>query len=438
MAIAIPQKNTAYRTKTKGAVNRVLQVLPASILFYSFLIPPEVAFFIGPLRMGSYRIALLICIPYIIYAIIYKKMRFHWLDVVLVTVIIWIPASLSIHYDLATGLEAGGRQSYDMLLAYFLGRCCINSFENLKALMLYILPGLIVAALLLFFESVIGRPFVRQIFQQIFGGAGEVGSELKILFRIGFFRAYSVFSHPIHAGIFLSSFISFYYLLFKNPQWRISGLFVGFFAFFSLSSAGLLGIAMQVALLGYDWLQQKVRDLSWGLIISVMAVMAFLVHVFSQNGIFAVIYSNLTLNPSTGRFRTLIWQYAGDVALKYPWLGIGHEEYERPYWMGTGSIDAHYLFMAVRYGMPSAVLYFFLAVAIIFILSRRVASSATSAARDGFLAMAICLSVTVILMFTVTFWGTMLSWINFMLGAALGLATFRNNLSYGLVKSRSL
>ncbi|WP_438727176.1 O-antigen ligase family protein [Parasphingorhabdus sp. DH2-15] len=441
MAIAAPPILSSYSGRTRAPAptpmaTRIVQVLPALLLFYSFLVPPEVAVYLGSLRMGAYRLALLILVPYIVVAVFKQKIRFHFLDLLLVITALWLPASLTIHYDLATGLEAGGRQTYDMILAYFVARACIDSFDKLRNLLIFLLPGLMLVGGLLFLESVIGRPFVRQIFQQIFGNSGEVGSELRILFRLGFFRAYSVFTHPIHAGIFLSSFLAFYFYMFRNVQWRYSGVVTSFLAFFTLSSAGLLALAMQCGFLFYDWLQKRVRDLSWGLALAALGVTLFLAHMFSQNGLIAVVYSYLTLNPATGRFRTLIWQYAGDVALQNPWLGIGHEEYARPDWMGTGSIDAHYLFMALTYGMPSAILYFSLAIAIIYLLCRRAAASHTTLARNGYMAMTTCLTVTLILMFTVTFWGAILSWFNFMLGAALALVTWRKNLDDGRIVER--
>lgn len=420
------------------ATSQLVHIWPAVLLFYSFLIPPEVAVYFGSLRMGAYRLALLIVLPYILYSFVKLRIRLHWLDFVLVIVAIWMPAALSYHHDAAFGIEAGGRQSYDMVIAYFLGRTCIDSFDKLRSLMLYILPGLLVAGALLFLESITAQLLVRPLFQQLFGSSGEVGSELKTLSRLGLIRAYSVFIHPIHAGIFLSSFIAFYFLLFKTKQWRILGVIVGSLGFFSLSSAGILGIGFQLVFISYDWLQKQIRDLSWGLAMGVLGTLLFLVHIFSQNGIISVIYNYLTLNPATGRFRTLIWQYAGDVALQNPWLGIGQNDYPRPTWVSTPSIDAHYLFMAVRYGIPSALFYFLIAFSIIVILGSRMASSRTNRSRNGFLALAICISVTVILMFTVTFWGAMLSWFNFILGAALAITTLSKNLSDGQAKSRKL
>jgi O-antigen ligase len=417
--------------KRVKATSQLVNIWPAVLLFYSFLIPPEVAVYFGSLRMGAYRLALLIVLPYIIYSFVKLRIRLHWLDFLLIVVAIWMPAALSYHHDVTFGLEAGGRQSYDMVIAYFLGRTCIDSFDKLRSLMLYILPGLFVVGALLFLESIAGQLLVRPFFQQLFGTSGEVGSELRSGSRLGLLRAYSVFIHPIHAGIFLSSFIVFYFLLFKIKQWRISGALVGILGFFSLSSAGILGIGFQLIFISYDWLQKQIRDLSWGLAMGAVGVFFFLIHLFSQNGIVTVIYNYLTLNPATGRFRTLIWQYAGDVALQNPWLGIGQNDYARPSWMGTPSIDAHYLFMAVRYGMPSALLYLLIAISIIMILGSRMASSRTNRSRDGFLALAICISVTLILMFTVTFWGAMLSWFNFLLGAALALTTWPQNLSDG-------
>ena len=156
----------------------------------------------------------------------------------------------------------------------------------------------------------------------------------------------------------------------------------------------------------------------------------------SQNGVVSIIYRYLTLNPATGYFRTLIWQYAGAEAWRHPWFGIGYEEYLRPSWMVAGSIDAHYLAMATRYGLLSASIYFLIAVIIIVTLSRRASDAMTTASRQGYLALAICLTVIVILLFTVTFWGAMLSWFNLLLGLSASIAAWPKNRHYGMIENR--
>jgi O-antigen ligase len=182
----------------------------------------------------------------------------------------------------------------------------------------------------------------------------------------------------------------------------------------------------------YDSLQKRVKDLSWSILIVFLLIFMTLVHFFSQSGIVSVIYRYLTFNVQTGYYRTLIWEYASAEALRHPWFGIGYEEYTRPAWMGGASIDAHYLFMATSYGFVPALLYFCISIIIIFILGRCASKSITHISRSTFLGLAASLTVIVILLFTVTFWGSMLAWLNFTLGFAVALTTLSSNLSDGI------
>lgn len=415
---------------------RFMSVWPAVVLLVCFLFPPEVAFYAGPLRMGVYRLALIALSPLIVFAALNGRFKIHPLDFIIFVVACWLPISFAMNYDWSVGLEAGGSQSLDLLLSYFLGRIAIRTLQDLRNFLICIFPAIAFVGLLLAAESLSGSLFVRQTAQSIFGGTGNTGNLLRVEYRQGFLRAYSVFTHPIHAGIFLSSFIPLYFLQFKSLQWRNSGVFIGFLGFFSLSSAALLGILANVFILVYDWVQRRVRDLSWGIFLIAVVIGVFTIQLFSQSGVVPIIYRYLTFNAQTGYYRTLIWQFAGAEALRHPWFGIGYEEYTRPAWMGSGSIDAHYLFMATSYGFFPALLYFLVAFFLVIGLGRFASKSKTTISRQTFIGLASSLSVIIILLFTVTLWGAMLSWFNFTLGYCVALLTVSANLSSGTAISK--
>jgi hypothetical protein len=401
-------------------------------MLVSFLVPPEVALYVGPLRLGAYRLVLIALSPVIVSAILKGRYSPHPLDFVVFILACWFPVSFAMNYNWAIGLEAGGSQSFDLILSYMLGRVAIRTLSDFRNFLIFILPALLIVGLSMVAESLTGSLFIRETAKAIFGGATGGGNNFEPEFRNGLLRSYSVFTHPIHAGLFLSSFISLYYSAFKLTQWKFSGVFIGILGFFSLSSAALLGIIANVAILVYDSLQKRVKDLSWSILIVFLLIFMTLVHFFSQSGIVSVIYRYLTFNVQTGYYRTLIWEYASAEALRHPWFGIGYEEYTRPAWMGGASIDAHYLFMATSYGFVPALLYFCISIIIIFILGRCASKSITHISRSTFLGLAASLTVIVILLFTVTFWGSMLAWLNFTLGFAVALTTLSSNLSDGI------
>lgn len=407
------------------------RIWPALLLLYVTLIPPEVAFFAGSFRLGAYRLVLFLLLPWVFIQLARGRVKFGLVDIVMFVVALWLPLSFAQNYDIATGIEAGGSQTADMILSYLIGRVTIRSFQDFRSLLIALLPGLLVAGSLIFLESIGGRLFVREGFQAIFGGAGEVGGELKYEYRGGFLRAYGPFSHPIHAGMYLTAYVTLFFMLFRNKILRIVGLVPGFFSIFSLSSAGLLGLVMNIILISYDWLQKQVKELTWKLALIFLTIGLFLVQVFSQGGLISVIYRYLTFNPRTGWFRTQIWYYASDDVWANPWFGIGYEDYSRPSWFGgTTSIDAHYLSMAVKYGLAPSLLYLFVALAIIILLCARAHRSATTAQRNSFVGMAICLTTLVTVLFTVAIWGAVLAWFNCLLGILVSMIRNPSNYKY--------
>ena len=359
------------------------------------------------------------------------RIKFGMFDFGMLVVALWLPASFTQNYDLMTGIEAGGSQTVDMMLAYLIGRASIRTYQDLRSMLLFVFPGLCAAGLLMMLESLSGRLFVREAFQSAFGGAGEVGGELRYERRRGFLRAYGPFSHPIHAGMYLTTYVPLFWFMFRRKKWRVAGLGPGLLSLFSLSSAGFLGLLINAVLIGFDWIQKFVKELGWKMFVIVIGMTMAAIQFFSQGGLIPVIYRYLTFNPRTGWYRTQIWTYATDDVVDNPLWGIGYAGYTRPPWLSANpSIDAHYLSMAVKYGLVPAVIYFLVAVLLIFLLGARASRAATTLQRDTFVGLAICLTVIVVVLFTVAIWGSMLAWFNFLLGVLVSYSRNRSNFTY--------
>jgi len=361
----------------------VLAILPALLLIYSIFTPVEVAVYLGSMRIGAYRAILLLLVPLVVYAVVRKGFRPHPLDGLMLLVSLWLPVSFWMNYDFSTGLEAGLSQTIDIFVAYMVGRLFIRDLGEFKQFLRLLLPGLVLVAILLMAESFSGKLFVREAAAAIFGGGNEVGGELNYEKRLGLLRAYGPFTHPIHAGMFLASFLPLYFYFFTETGKKWTGVATSFFCLFALSSAGMIGLVLNAGMMLYDRALKLVREINWAISLGLFSALLFMLQIFSQNGVVPIIYRYLTLNPRTGYYRTKIWEYASDDVWQHPWFGIGYEEYTRPEWFwGTSSIDAHYLAMAVKYGFFPAFLYFIVAIAIVVMLARQVSRHVTSRARD--------------------------------------------------------
>ncbi|MEE9433102.1 MAG: O-antigen ligase family protein [Sphingorhabdus sp.] len=404
------------------------RIWPAVLLLYVTLIPPEVAFFAGSFRFGAYRIVLFLLIPWLFTQFAKGRIKLGLIDIAMLVVTLWLPLSFAQNYNIAVGIEAGGSQTVDMMLAYLIGRGSIRSLTDFRNLLRLVFPGLLVAGLLLMLESVGGRLFVREAFQAAFGAADEVGGEIKHEFRYGFLRAQGPFSHPIHAGMYLTAYVPLFFMTFRAKIWRFGGLIPGVLGVFSLSSTGVLGLVLSIGLIGYDWFQKRVKEIGWIVAVTALSVGLFVIHLVSNSGLISVIYRYLTFNPKTGWFRTQIWYYSIDDIWAHPWFGIGYEAYTRPSWFVSDSIDAHYLAMAVKYGVIPALTYLMVAIVIVIMLAARARQSAATSQRDSFVGMAICLVTIVTILFTVAIWGAMLTWFNFLLGVFVSM--IRNPANY--------
>lgn len=370
---------------------------PLIIFFYSILLPPEVFFEIAGLRFYAFRIVEFVLAPYIIIQVIQSKIRFTFADILNLFGALWIVISYSVIHDVAFALESGAVLAADILIAYFLARCFIRNITDLRVFLYAIIPGIAFSALFLMVESISHQLILRPFFGSGAGGDFALRNEI----RFGLLRAYGPFYHPIMAGMFLISLLPLYMLGMKRGSIRNGGILSSLGALFSMSSSAMLGIILIFGLFFYDKLQKFVVNLSWKLFCFVTIAILILLHVSSENGIIAVLNRYLLLNPATGYYRTLIWEYAGAEALRHPIFGIGRNDWLRPVWISNGTIDAHFLLMAVRHGLPAALATFSVYIIAIVSLSNQIGTSRNSEYRNACLGLVVSLITVLILQFTV-------------------------------------
>ncbi|MEO1045706.1 MAG: O-antigen ligase family protein [Pseudomonadota bacterium] len=378
------------------------RVWPLVLFFYSLLLPPEIFFEISGFRFYAFRIVEFALFPVVLIQMLQGRIRINIVDLLNIFSAAWLVISFSVIHDFMFAIESGASLAADALIAYFLARCSIRNLADLRLFLTVIIPGVSLASAMLVIESLGGKLLLRPAVAEILGSR-EVGAfGLRNEKRLGFLRAYGPFYHPIMAGMFLTSLLPLYMLAMKPGRTKIVGIASSLGALFSFSSSAFLGVATISGLYGYERLCRVVRELSWPLLVMVAFVILILLHFFSQDGLIAVLNRYLLLNPSTGYYRTLIWQYAGAEALANPVFGIGRNEWLRPLWMGSNSIDAHFLLLAVKNGMPAAISAFLAYVIAIIVLSKRVSDARTTEYRNVYLGLAIALAVVLIGQFTVS------------------------------------
>lgn len=419
-----PPSNRAANPRQGTA--SLTQLLPIALLLYSTLLPQEVRISIAGQVIFPYRAVTFLLLPWMLTRIISGRVPFRLADLWMFATVTWMVVSFVVFYGLADGISRGGALAFDMIAPYLIARISIGSFQDLRRFLVIVAPGLLLAGASMMLESVSHRPLVRPIAASIFGPLsyfenGQAVATAKDAFqlRLGLLRAAGPFSHPILAGLFMASFLPLYFNS-SLRKWPYKlGMASGLFAIFSISSAAFLSFIITGILQGYEWLQDHVRGIGWRFFIFVISAFLFAIQMASQNGLLSIII-RYTLDPQTGRFRQLIWEYGFRSVAKHPWFGIGFTDYERLPWM-VNSIDNHWLLLGIRHGYIAPVCLMAASLGAIYQLSQ---ASSTLNNVDSKLARGVVYALVglVLSAFTTSYFGGILTWFIMLIGIAFSLS----------------
>jgi len=174
--------------------------------------------------------------------------------------------------------------------------------------------------------------------------------------RLGFTRAFGPMNHPILLGVFCSSIMAMVWCnaSVSNRKKRpgilvLGGILAGTFS--SLSSAPFLLLFFQGGALIYNKLMSIIKR-RWILAFIGFLFVWVIIDVISNRGPLQVMFTYLLLNSQTGYMRQIIWDYGSAEVWRHPLLGIGFNEWMRPYWVAP-SIDNFWLVTAVRHGLTA-------------------------------------------------------------------------------------
>ncbi|HMP56173.1 MAG TPA: hypothetical protein PKD92_06355 [Novosphingobium sp.] len=421
---APPEAAEPQRTALKHKDVRVA-LWPIMVVLYATLLPREVRVTLGTFEIYADRIALLIVLPYVLRKLMQGAIRFVLPDVLVLFAGVWMIGSMLAHYGLSPGLERGGSAALDSTVGYFLARISFRSLTDMRRALVLLLPGVTLVGAVIVFESISHISFLRPLAAQIFGplplfegGSAEAYRQNINEIRLGLYRARGPFEHAIHAGLFMASLVGIYNLAGLRGYPRLFANLVAPLAFFTVSSAAMLGLALGYGLIAYEFVQRQVRELSWRLFILAGTVFIVVIELASNSGVIGLLSRYLTFDAQTAFYRQLIWDFGSQTALRNPLIGIGYADYERPVWMVSNSVDAHWLLLALRDGIPCSLS--LLAASVIALIGLSRASAKVPRADQLFYrGIAISLFVLIISMFTVYLWGGVAMWFTVILGACV-------------------
>jgi hypothetical protein len=386
---------------------------PLIFLIISFLCPVELAIYIGEIRLPPHRVALVILVPWALWRIATRAdIRIRSFDTFFILFGLWTMWAYRQH-DPVGGFVYGGSIALECVGAYLVPRAWIRDTASLRATLKVMLLAILTAGLLALPETLFGKIFTHDLMAQLTGYTHPTGVEQR---AGGLTRAYSVFDHPIHYGTFCAGlFAMFWYAEKRTVKRGVRSVMISGATLLGVSSAPLLCIFLQLSMLSWEYLSRGLKQ-RMPFTMAILAGLYVGMSLVSNRSPMNHIATGMTFDSWTGFYRLQIWEHGLNNVWANPMIGIGLNEWERPSWMISPTVDAFWLVIAMRTGIPAILL---VSIAILILGRRVVVRSITS--RDleirrlatGWMMslIALCLIAA-----TVHFWNVLSSFFFFFLG----------------------
>lgn len=399
--------------------------LPVPVLIYLLLVITPAAFNIGQLSMTALRLFLLVMIvPLMVRLLTGSLGRVLAVDILFILHMVWALVALQVNNpDMA--LTQFGSLGAEMLGGYLMARAYIRSKADFIALCRWL--GIIVCSTLplAILEARTGNPILITTFDAL-PGLRSIGQAATNP-RMGLERAQVMMSHPIHYGLFCSTAFALILMGLKGilptPQRLGMAAGVALAVFLSLSSGALLPLIMMTfMILWWNALHRTGR--AWALLLALSALAYVAVDLLSNRSPILVFFSYATFSAHNAYWRGQIFEWGMKNVWGSPIFGIGLNDWVRPHYMNSGSMDNFWLVMAVRYGIPG-----FLLVALgCFMGAARIALARLdwdpqiAQLRRAWMITFVGLAFTLC---TVHVWGTIYSYVFFMFGSGIWFISAR-------------
>ena len=369
-------------------------------------------FNIGPLAMSPARLLLVVLIV---------PMTLRWWkgeagprrvpDWLLIGYLCWQTISW-INWGGIAWIEYAGVLVIEAFGAYLVARLYVRDEASYRGMIrVFLWMGLVLGTASMIEATTGARPLVA-IFDPVFDTFPR-----RTEFRMNMQRAQTSFEHPILSGVFIAMMLTpLYTALRLRGPWILA--FLGAFpvmygVFFSLSTGALLAMTVQLGLVLWGTVLHS-QPWRWK-VLSVLTVLGYVtVDLLSNRTPFEVFISYATFNQGTGYHRILIFIYGMEHVWKNPILGSGFDDWARPIWLHSSSVDNFWLAMAMRHGVVGFVLIFAAYVGSMVAMIR--AKPASRSIRMHREAIVIVLAAAFLALCTVHVWGSTAVFVFFMLG----------------------
>ena len=414
-------------TTTKSSPQAKAGSLALLTIFLVSLVIP-LRFFAGPLLLTPYRLFLLVMIiPLFFKWITGRAGKIYGTDFMFIGFVIWVAVALfAVHGT--EQFEWIAITTVETLGAFLVGRVLVRTPQDFDRLLKFMwicmftfLPAAILEANtgIRIFSSV--ADLIAQTSDWVYDGPNYVK-------RLGMYRAQLVFEHPILAGLFASAGFGFLYYTNRPDGKGIYGYQRAWVAvavtFFSLSSGAFLALIVLMGMAFWDKIMKRVRH-HWKVLLALITLAYVTVDLISNRTPFEVFISYGTFSAHNGYMRIHVFVYGMENVWAHPIIGLGMNDWARPDWLYTTSVDNFWLLIAMRHGIPGFILVLGAYLATILRLSSlKLDSSYVRNQRTGLVLVLVGL---VFALMTVHIWGIVYIFVLFLLGAGSWMRDFAHN-----------
>ncbi|MEO5620030.1 MAG: O-antigen ligase family protein, partial [Cypionkella sp.] len=354
-------ETTARRSNAKAgqppALSRRLADLrvgiggPVLLYFLSVMLP--ISFKLGPLTMTGTRLVLIVMfLPLMVQLSMGRFGRVLLTDVLFLIHVIWMVVSLAVNNP-SQAISNAGSTGIEFIGGYALGRAYVRSAEDFSALIRLLAMIALCTFPFAIYETLTGHAIILDMLAKLPGISSL--RDLSIGKRMGLDRVQLVFVHPIHYGLFCTIALSLCYIglkdVYGNGRRLAISVVVGLSGLLALSSGALLAIVMQLILMVWAFMFRNTKK-RWLILLGIFALFYITVDLLSNRAPLNVFLSYATFSPSTAYWRTIIFHWGMINVWANPLFGLGLNDWIRPSYMRSGSMDNFWLLTAVRYGIP--------------------------------------------------------------------------------------
>lgn len=325
----------------------------SSVLLLVLILPEHFAFEIATILFTPLRIFLICVFPLaLIRYLSVVKGKPTAFDLLFFVFVLWTTFAIVLNRGLGAGTIRAGQFFLEFGVIYLIARGEMVDKHRAKSFIRTLFFVICLLAVLGFVEAAVYRgPMVNNFLDMAFGSLDQSLQPQRIEFRLGLFRAQTIFSHAIIMGLFVGAAFTLIVLTAQRLPDRIArGAVVIAGTFFSMSSGPWIAVLVQVLFLGMAYFS-KLTKFSFNMMLICACIAALLIEMFTGRGVVGMAQL-LTLNPHNFSHRTLIWDHGIDDVLRHPWFGFQEELWTRPHWMKV-SVDNFWLLQTMRGGIPS-------------------------------------------------------------------------------------